>query len=208
MPDYSDEVPFGETKLGFVDCWDDAQEFMRWLGERKPDNLIAFDTETSGINPRDPGARIRLAQFGSVNEGWTLDYQKWPGLVREVLERYDGKIAMHNAKFDMSWMAIHNPGMIMPWSKVHDTMIQARLYDNEASAALKQLGVKHFGKEAAIGQKMLEEGMSTNNWTWDTVPLDFAPYSQYAALDTVLTARMHRRFHEVHSGAFRQAYEL
>lgn len=206
MSEMDAAVPFGETKLGYVDTFDDAQEFMRWLGQRR--DILGFDTETSGLDPREPGARIRIAQFGCVNEGWTIDYQKWPGLVREVLERYRGDIALHNAKFDYTWLAVHEPGIILPWSRTHDTMVQARLFDNEASAALKTLGVKHFGREAAIGQKMLEEGMRTNNWNWDTVPLDFAPYSQYAALDTVLTARMHRRFHNVHSGEFRQAYEL
>lgn len=206
MSEFSDEVPFGETQLGYVDNFDDAQEFMRWLGQSR--DILGFDTETSGLDPREPGARIRIAQFGDVNAGWTIDYQKWPGLVREVLERYEGEIALHNAKFDYSWLSVHEPGIVLPWSRTHDTMVQSRLNDNEASAALKTLGIKHFGKEAAIGQKMLEEGMSRNGWTWDTVPLDFAPYSQYAALDTVLTARMHRRFSSVHSGEFRQAYEL
>lgn len=206
MPDYSDEVPFGETRLGFVDNFDDAQEFMRWLGNRR--DVLGFDTETSGLDPREPGARIRIAQFGDINEGWTIDYQKWPGLVQEVLERYQGDIVLHNAKFDYSWLAVHAPGIVLPWSRTHDTMIQARLNDNEGSAALKTLGVKNFGKEAAIGQKMLDEGMQRNGWTWDTVPLEFEPYSQYAALDTVLTARMHRRFSHIHSGEFRRAYEL
>lgn len=207
MPDFFPaEVPFKESLTGFVDTYEDVQDFMRWLSETR--DILAVDTETTGFDPYAPGARIRLCQFGDVNAGWTIDAVKWPGLCQHVLNTYQGEIVFHNIDFDARWIIVHWPEVKFPWSRCHDTMLYQKIWDNEAPAGLKPLGVKYYGHAADAGQRMLDAGMTRNKWTWATVPLDFAPYSQYAALDCVLTARIFRKLHEVHSGKFKRVAEL
>ena len=43
-----------------------------------------MDTETSGLDPRDPGAAIRLIQFGDGKHGWSMPWQNWRGLALEA----------------------------------------------------------------------------------------------------------------------------
>lgn len=206
MSEMDAAVPFTETQLGYVDSFEDVQELMRWLGNRR--EVLALDTENAGLSPYDSDARVRLLQVGDINSAFTIDAQRWPGLCQDILQKYEGQMTWHNVAYDAKYLQVLWKDLIFPWSRTDDTMIAARLNDNEGSAALKSIGVKLYGKEAAIGQKMLEDGMAKNKWSWNTVPLDFAPYTQYAALDCILGARVWHHFKNVHMGEFREAYEL
>ena len=37
-------------ELHLVNTIDDAWAFKRWVGERRPEDVLGFDTETSGLN--------------------------------------------------------------------------------------------------------------------------------------------------------------
>lgn len=200
------EVPLDKTQVGFAQGWDDVQLLMEWL--KRPRDVLAIDSETSGISPYEKGARIRLVQFGDVNEAWSLDALRWPGLVQHIIETYPGEIVLHNGAFDYKWFAVTYPGIKLPWSRSTDTMLLARIDPLSLSADLKGLSVKHFGPAAGVGQRMLNEGMANNKWTWDTVPLDFPPYSQYAALDCILTARLYRKLQHIKTGSTARVCEL
>jgi DNA polymerase I len=192
------EVPLEKTEVCFVQSLDDLNRMMRWLGEKR--DILAVDTESAGLDPWAPDARIRLIQFGDVNTAWAVDAVRWPGIIYDVLENYQGKIALHNMGFDAKYLQIMFPDLKFPWHLCVDTMILAKLEHNLRSAKLKGLCEQRFGPAATMGQRVLENGMSKNNWTWNTVPLDFAPYSVYAAIDCILTARLYRTLSHIETG--------
>jgi DNA polymerase-1 len=175
-----------ETKL--VTSVDEAHEFMRWLGERRT-TPIAFDTETTGLSPYEPGAALRLCQFGDGMTGWAIPFQRWGGVVMEALNKLDGDLIFHNIAFEARWMKAH-AGYHIPWHRAHDTMIGAHLVDPTASVALKSLSARYIDRRAVAGQRLLDEAMHANKWTWATVPIEYEGYWAYGALDTILTARL------------------
>lgn len=203
---WPEEKPLSETQVGFVDTLEDVFEFKRWLSQKR--DVLALDTETSGLDPYAPGARIRLFQCGDVNTGWAIDAVKWPGLMYEVLEKYEGQQVWHNVAFDAKWIKVLYPSLQFPWRKTHDTMIQHRIYDNEASAALKTISGKLWGQAAVSGQEALRITMENTKTDWDTVPLEAPAYKIYSAVDVILTARLHRHLTIVHSGEFKRSYQI
>ena len=54
---------------------EDAEEFLRWLGQRRP-GILAIDTETTGLDWWTPHF-TRLVQFGDAETGWTLSVRDW-----------------------------------------------------------------------------------------------------------------------------------
>lgn len=177
---------------------------MRWLGERRTSPL-ACDTETTGLDPHEYGAGLRLVQFGDGMTGWAIPFERWGGVIVEALRKFEGPLVFHNVAFDARWLQVH-AGFDLPWHRVHDTMIGAHLVDPTASVALKALSARYIDRRAVAGQRLLDEAMSANKWTWATVPIEYDGYWNYSALDTVLTARLweHLNAHNLYP----QAYEL
>ncbi|QEM41609.1 DNA polymerase I [Gordonia phage Forza] len=203
---WPEAVPLQKTQVGFVQTFEDLQEMFRWLGEKR--DVLALDTETSGLDPYLPKSRIRLFQLGDVNTAWVVDSVRWPGVMFEVLEKYQGEMVWHNIAFDAKWIRVLYPELKFPWSRTHDTMIQHKILDNEAPAALKSIARRLWGPAAVAGQDMLNATFENTKTDWDTVPLDAPAYQIYSGVDVILTARLHRHLAEVHSGRFKRPYEL
>lgn len=177
------------VKLHLVQRSDDIANFRSWLGERRPGTSLAFDLETTGLDPYSPGAAIRLAQIGDGMTGWAIPFHLWPGLVTETLSEWDGWLDGHNVGFDIKWLE-HFTDWRANWSRIRDTMLMARLVNPLFPAGLKQQCDRFIDRRASAGQKMLDEAFTKHGWGWATVPTNFAPYWQYGALDTVLTERL------------------
>ena len=75
-----------------------------------------------------------------------------------------------------------------------DMMIAAHIVNPLGSGALKPLAPSTSTGAQQAGQAILDAGMAANGWDWATVPVTDEPYWAYAALDTVLTARLWDRF--------------
>lgn len=179
-------VELADVELNMVKSPADAEAFLRWLGERRP-GMLSIDTETTGFEWWTPQF-TRLVQFGDAATGWTVSAREWLGVIRMALERYDGPVAFHNAKFDLH--ALENAGLPTPdWSRVQDTVALHHLQDSNRQHGLKPLSVARYGWAAGAADKMLKDGFKRNGWSWATVPEDFEAYGLYAAMDTVLTAR-------------------
>lgn len=178
-----------DVNLHLIDSVDSAFALMRWLGERPAQlGAIALDTETTGLSPeRD---RIRLAQIGDDRTGWAIPYERWGGVLEEVLKKWDGRIRMHNATFDAAMLKAD--GIHIDRSKVDDTRIAGHILEPTESTALKNQTSRHVDARAASLQRALDEFMT--KWTWATVPIDptgpAAIYWQYGALDAVLTFQL------------------
>jgi DNA polymerase-1 len=188
-----------------------AGRFMTWLGERHGDyNAVAVDTETGGLEFwKEP---LRVVQFGDEMTGWSIPWDRWGGVVEEAftkIEKHADDIQLigHNMPFDAKFIEWHTD-VKMPWHRVHDTRVMAHLLDPVNPTGLKPLGARFVDPTAVASQRILDEGMTNNKWTWRTVPLTFPPYWIYAAMDTVLTARLFAQFKPKIDTAFKRVYDL
>ena len=204
------------VQLKIVDSVEKAQEFLAWLGERRPYDAIAIDTETGEL----PGGQrkdalspwhgqLRLVQVGDGMTGWSIPWEEWNGVFYEAMNRFDGPIVCHNIAFEARWFEIKSKWRI-PWERAHDTMIMAHIVDPLGSGALKELSAQHIDPYAAHLQTKLDEELAANGWTWGTVPITFEPFWSYGALDTVLTMRLWEMYWEKcgPNGPYNKAYEL
>lgn len=185
------ESPLAQVNLHLVDDIETLMEMKRWAGERRK-GPICFDVESEGLDPFRH--KIRLLQLGDTRNGWAVPYELWGGGALELLTKYQGKIAGHNISFDWRMLKV-NTGIELPWHKLEDTMILAALDKPGRAKGLKDLGAMLVDRQAKSGEHALTEGMRKEGWTWATVPVGFAPYWIYAALDTVLTAHLWEQLH-------------
>lgn len=204
------------VQLHLVNNVEEAQRFLSWLGERRPHNAIAIDTETGEKlgRPREDALSpwhgdLRLVQVGDGMTGWSIPWDEWSGVFYEAMDRFDGPIVCHNVAFEARWFAIKTRWEI-PWQRVHDTMIMAHIIDPLGAGALKKLSSQYVDANAARLQDNLDLTLAQNGWTWGTVPTSFEPYWSYGALDTVLTMRLWEMFYEKcgPQGPYYKAYEL
>jgi DNA polymerase-1 len=205
-----------DVQLHLIDNVDKAREFLSWLGERRPHNAIAIDTETGELpgGVRDHAlspwhGQLRLVQVGDGKQGWAIPWKQWSGVFYEAMDKFDGPIVCHNIAFEARWFDIQSDWKL-PWHRAHDTMIMAHIIDPLGSGALKRLAALHVDGRAVALQESLDIELIKNGWTWGTVPTNFQPYWAYGALDTVLTMRIWEMFYEKcgPGGPYNKAYEL
>lgn len=189
--------------LNLVESWDEAQAFMSWLGERR--SVLAFDTETTGLDWWKPYF-VRLVQFGDLQTGWVIPWDRWGGLAVEALNRYNGPLVAHNLKFDAK--ALEMSGVELKKHLCQDTRTMAHLLDPANLTGLKELGVRYVDGSLDQGQETLKKGMRENRWTWETVPFNYTPYWLYSALDPVITAHLYQLFKPQIIGALHDVYEM
>lgn len=195
-------MPVGDgvgINLQWVQTLDEANEFMRWLGERRP--WLAVDTETGGFDWWTD--ELRTVQFGDVETGWCLEWNRWGGVVCETLAKYDGPIAMHNMKFDI--LFLESNGAPVKRHLVYDTRAMAHLIFPERTG-LKVRSAQVFGDWARFGERELKDAMMSGGWGYDTVPIELL--WRYASFDTVLTARLAEESWPIISANFQEIYDL
>lgn len=204
------------VKLHLVDSVEKASEFLNWLGQRRPHNAIAVDTETGELpgKPREHAlspwhGRLRLVQVGDGEQGWSIPWDEWSGVFYEAMDKFDGPLICHNIAFEARWFDVQSRWDI-PWHRAHDTMIMAHVVDPLGSGALKRLASLYVDGRAVALQETLDVELAKNGWTWGTVPTNFTPYWSYGALDCVLTTRLWEIFYKQcgPEGPYQRAYEL
>lgn len=193
-----------DASLHLVETMDDAVEFVEWLGH--PRDALAVDTETGGLEFwKQP---LRLVQFGDLTAGWSIPWDRWSGLIIDMMKRYDRDLVFHNSKFDERFL--RQNGVQVTRSKVHDTMPLSHIIDPTGLHGLKPLGARYLDSKLTAMQDNLKKGMAKNKWTWATVPFDYPDYWIYAALDTVITSGLYDTLKpQVDANpAWRDIYEL
>ena len=206
----------GDVQLHLVDSVEKAGEFITWLGERRPHNAIAIDTETGEYPGRERKdalspwhGRLRLVQVGDGQQAWAMPWDEWAGAFYQAMGKFDGQIVCHNIGFEARWFDIQSRWKL-PWHRAHDTMIMAHIIDPLGVGALKRLAALHVDGRAVALQDTLDTELVKNGWTWGTVPTNFQPYWAYGALDCILTMRLWEQFYEKcgPGGPYNKAYEL
>jgi DNA polymerase-1 len=169
------------VELLFVDSEQKAEQFRRWLSQRR--DWLAVDTETIGLEWWRSGF-LRLVQVGDEQTGWAFPAER-TDLIRCVRQAAaELPLVAHNANFDRHALREFD------WPAMHDTKIMHALVHPEApSHALKPIAASLW-PQARTGEGWLKTEMRRNGWTWATVPIDHPAYWAYGALDTVLCARL------------------
>lgn len=198
--------PLDHVNLHLVNSVEEAGNFMTWLGQSR--RLLGVDTETGGFAfHKDP---LRLVQFGDLDTGWAIPWNRWGGVAVEALNKYDKPMVLHNLPFDARFL-IHHAGKDLErwkWEQCNDTMTMAHLNNPLRPKGLKPLGAMHVDPKAASAQQMLDAAMVDNKWTWKTVPIDFPLYWIYGAMDPVLTCHIAEKFGPDTANLYPEAYEL
>jgi DNA polymerase-1 len=178
------------VKIGLVTDMGTAYDFLEWI-KNVPDQLVAVDVETAGLNWYDD--ELRLVQFGTLTEGWAVPFQDNRMLVREALNILNarGKVFVgHNFKFDLHFIERNTGWLPREWRFVHDTMNLAKVLNSSGASALKDLAEFYVWRGAKLGQDKLKEDMKQGGWTWATVPVTLPSYWVYGVLDTIMTANL------------------
>lgn len=192
-----------DIDLRLVSCIDDLFDLKRWLGERR--DVMGLDTETSGLDPWEPGSRLRLIQLGDHKTGWAIPWEGWGGAALECMNNWEGRFTLHNASFDAKWLKVH-ADWEMPWDRTDDTMIMAQIERPGDRNDLKHLSTQFIDPMADAGQKELKDAMKNHGWGWGDIPVDFSAYWVYSALDPVLAAHLWSHFRT--DKKFPMAYDL
>lgn len=198
------ELPpaLGDCSVTLVTSVDEALDLMRWLSTK---TRIGLDTENTGLSPEND--HVRLVQFGDDRTAYVVPFERWGGVVEEVVRRYDGLYDTHNGPYDGSML--DHEGIHVPRHRVHDTRVMAHVIDSTGSLALKKLADRHVDVHASAGQQVLEEAIGARGgWTWATVPIDYRPYWMYAGLDTILTTRVRQKLEPIVMAEAPLSYQL
>ncbi len=172
-------------KVTLVETWDEASEFRRWLGERRP--ILAIDTETTGLEWWTPNF-LRTTQFGDGEQAFVLPQQWWGKLVKDSVEGYTGPIVGHNIKFEMH--AFESAGIRLPRARLEDTQFLGWLSNPAERAGLKPLSVRHVDPRAGFPEYLKGKYFRENKVSWHNVPVDAMPYWFYGGWDPIITARI------------------
>lgn len=172
------------TGVTLVNSVDDACELMRWLSTKSE---VALDIEGSGLKKYTD--KTRLVQLGDQRQAFCIPFERWGGVVEDVVTKFEGTYVTHNGpNYDVPML--RNAGIKIPEHKVHDTRLMAHVVDSTGSLALKNLCKRMIDPRAASMQRELDDAMKKSGWGWDTVPVDFQPYWLYGGVDTILTLQL------------------
>jgi DNA polymerase-1 len=144
-----------------------------------PTMALAVDTETTGLDPLEKGARLLLLQIGAPSgEIWVVNAAKLDlAPLRGILD--NGRLCiLQNAKFDYKWLKVH-AGIRL--RRVYDTMLAeliliAGLYDQvrerRGKASLKALVEKYVGRTMEKATRLTFVGHQGDEFTQEQ--LDYA----------------------------------
>lgn len=174
-----------DVQLHVVRTIQDIVDMRDWLrNEERP--VLGLDIETSGLDAFKPNARIRSIQIGDENHGWFVPYEMWGGAALELLDEWQGIIALHNCTFDLKFLKKH-AGWEPPWNRIHDTMLMCQIMYPGQPAGLKEVTAKYIDRKAVVGEANLKKAFKDNGWDWDTVPVYEPAFCNYSALDPIIT---------------------
>lgn len=190
----------GDVETHFLESADDIATFLDWLGQRR--SALSLDTETTGLRWWLPGFKVRLVQFGDVDNGFVMRADRFGVLIEDVLKRWAGTWTGSNF-FSFDYHSLLAGGFTPPPARrCFDTQMGSKLTEPwEYTHGLKDRASRHFGPLAGMGQRILHEafvmhGLNDNSSkrdvaekAWTEIPYDCIPYSVYSGLDTIIDAR-------------------
>lgn len=170
-----------------------------WLVYREAKGVVAMDTETTCLYPRD-GYVIGVSISYKERQGIYIDTdyldEDCMMVLKMIISSFE--IVFHNMKFDIKMMEFHL-GVKFDRTRVHDTMVMHYILDENAMHGLKPLALKYtdygdydseldaFKKEYCATHSILKD-----DFTYDLIPFDII--CKYAAIDTAVTLALYNKF--------------
>ena len=123
-------------------------------------DLVAFDCETTGLQPVQGG--LRLLQFAAEGEFpvvidcWELDNEGWDEL--ELFFETSRRWVAHNASFDLGWLQEHG---FYPEGQVFCTMLASRVLTNglpNIKNGLQHLVRRYLGRDLSKEEQASDWG--------------------------------------------------
>jgi DNA polymerase I len=140
--------------------------------------LVAFDCETTGLQPVEGGLRLLQlgvdGEFPVVIDCWELDDPGWL-----ALDRFFGtkrRWVAHNAQFDLGWLQAHE---LYPEGEVYCTMLASRVLTNglpNIKNSLQAVALRYLGET-------VDKEEQRSDWS---VPVLRREQLEYAANDVRL----------------------
>lgn len=180
-----------------VETIGDAEEFMRWLPGKQ---VVAVDTETTGLDIYAPSFRLLTVQFGTERESWVLHPERFLPAIQQALRGLPA-LVMHNATFDMLVLDRH-AGVALEEirGKTFDTRILAHLLDPRTEAeggmghGLKRLAALWVDSSAPDSEQALKDRFRELKTSvaegWAMISAHDPVLLKYAGVDTMLTSRL------------------
>ncbi|MEY4592900.1 MAG: hypothetical protein RIR18_1795 [Pseudomonadota bacterium] len=185
------------------DCILDWSAFEDWLKRIEAASLVAFDTETTSLDPfaaRIVGVSLAVADGQDVNGNIRACYipvaHDYPGAPDQLprdevlaklkpwLESAAPKVGQ-NMKYDQHVLANHH---IALGGVAHDTMLQSYVLESDKGHDMDQLAARHLGLKTIPYTELCGKGAKQIGF--DQVALDQA--AEYAAEDADITLRLHQ----------------
>lgn len=175
----------------------DWAAFDKWLDRIESAELVAFDTETTSLDPMQ--ARLVGMSFATapgvacyvpVGHRGTDGVEQLPRA--EVLARLqpwlgnpDAAKLLHNSKYDAH--VLHNEGVTLA-GIAEDTMLQAYVLESHRRVNLQELGQRWLGRTGVTYEDLCGKGAKQIGF--DEVDIEKAGF--YACEDADFTLRLHR----------------
>lgn len=162
-----------------------------------PRKIIALDTETSALSPRD-GYVLGLSISYLPDNGVYIssDILEEGHIARLQKIFLECEVVFHNKKFDAKMLAYH---FGFKFNKTHDTMCMHYVLDENAMHGLKDLAIKYtnfgdYDKELAEFKDSYcaTHSILKEEFSYDLIPFDII--SKYAAIDTACTLTLFYKF--------------
>lgn len=186
-----------DRKIYVVEDYGEVTEFLAWVGNQE---VVAVDTETTGLDIFSDDYRVRLVQFGTSHEAWVIPVElgeEYEAVVRQALSDLP-RLVFQNASFDILSLKAALE-IDVDWDKIRDTKILAHLVDPRQPAeggpglSLSDLTRHYIDPEVADEVKdsikhLAAETGTTKGEVFKTVYLWNPLYLLYAGMDVILTS--------------------
>ncbi len=178
------------TEYGIVDTADALERVVGTLSDAGP---FAFDTETTGLNPRQ-AALVGISLSARPGQAWyipvghstgeQLSLSQVVSALKPLLESPDVAKIAHNGKFDMAVLLKYG---VTVQNVAFDTMIAGYLL-GEKALGLKPLAFSKLGVEMSPIETLIGTGAKQISMAWVGIP----KAADYACADADNTNRLSR----------------
>lgn len=179
---------------------EDALAFLKPIADDPNVTIVALDTETTALYPRD-GYVLGISVCAKEREAAYISSDAVDGEVQELLQIIidTKRIVFHNAKFDMKMLSYHF-NLEFNVTSTFDTLLEHYILDEtQGSHGLKSLALKYttYGDYDKALEEFKEDyckkyKVLKADFTYDLIPFD--TISTYAAIDTAVTLELHKMF--------------
>jgi DNA polymerase-1 len=187
---FSDNMEIVESPTVNVVQIDDFISVVRkWS---KEDCFVAFDIESTGLDPWALDAEVLCISASNGNENYVTEVgRKNSGRLSAICNALArNQLIAHNSKFDMKYLYVHS-GVRMTPALVGDTMLMAYAIDERQELGLKALTTKHFPQLSGYDNEMLQHG-AWGETGFKNIPTDVL--MRYNAIDSYVTWKLHDLF--------------